>query len=138
MATETQARELLEGWAAGWSSGDVERAVELFVDDCVYEDVPLGVVNRGKDELRAFGAGFLAAVPDFAVRLMHVVSAGDKAGVEWVMRGTQTGDLPDMPASHRTFEVRGASMFELRGDRLATCRDYWDMATFLRQLGFIS
>ena len=47
--------DIVERWAEAWSSGDIANVTALFVDDCVYEDVPAGVVNHGKDELTAFG-----------------------------------------------------------------------------------
>jgi hypothetical protein len=34
-------------------------------------------------------------------------------------------------------EVRGASVFEFAGGRIQRCSDYWDMATFLKQLGLM-
>jgi steroid delta-isomerase-like uncharacterized protein len=136
--TETSASHLIEEWAAGWTTHDVERVAASFTDDCIYEDVAMGVVNHGKDELRAFGSGFLAAVPDFDVKLHAHFVCGGWAAAEWEMSGTHTGDLPNMPASGRSFTVRGSSVFELAGDRLHRCSDYWDVAAWLRQLGFIS
>ena len=29
------------------------------------------------------------------------------------------------------------SAFDLRGDKIVRCSDYWDLETFKRQLGFI-
>jgi hypothetical protein len=58
-------------------------------------------------------------------------------GGEWIMRGTHKGDLPGMPATGRRVEVRGASIFEFAGNRIRRCSDYWDMATFLKQLGLM-
>ena len=52
---------IVERWAAAWSSGDVNRVVDLFVEDCIYEDVTLGVVNHGKDEVKTFGEAFFFA-----------------------------------------------------------------------------
>jgi steroid delta-isomerase-like uncharacterized protein len=107
-------------------------------EDCIYEDVALGVVNRGKDELVAFGNGFIAGVPDLSVEVTSRFATEDKAAAEWKMTGTHTGDLPGMPASGKRFSLRGASTFELRGNRVLRCSDYWDLATFQKQLGFTS
>jgi steroid delta-isomerase-like uncharacterized protein len=62
---------------------------------------------------------------------------GTGGGAEWVMRGTHKGDLPGMPATRRRIEVRGASIFEFAGERIRRCSDYWDMVTFLKQLGLM-
>jgi hypothetical protein len=40
-----------------------------------------------------------------------------------------------MPATGRRVDVRGASIFEFSGERIRRCSDYWDLATFLGQLG---
>ena len=68
MAT-TQTNRLLEDLVVAWSVHDVEKIASLCTDDCVYEDVTMGVVNRGKAELKAFANSILAALPDFT---MHV------------------------------------------------------------------
>jgi uncharacterized protein (TIGR02246 family) len=52
---------MLEAWATAWSSHDTEKVLSLFADDCVYEDVTFGAINRGKEELRAFADGVLQA-----------------------------------------------------------------------------
>jgi steroid delta-isomerase-like uncharacterized protein len=127
-----------EAWAAAWSSGDPDRLLVLFTEDCVYEDVTLGAVNRGSEELRAFASGFMGGVPDFKVELTSSFGTGDRLSAEWRMTGTHTGDLPNMPATGRKFDLRGASVFELEGDKGNACRDYWDMATLLKQLGLMS
>jgi hypothetical protein len=41
-----------------------------------------------------------------------------------------------MPATGRQFTLRGASVFAFRDGGMSHCADYWDMTTFMRQLGF--
>lgn len=129
---------LVKEWAAAWSAQDIDRVAALFTDDCVYEDATLAAVNHGKEELMAFGSGIMAVSPDFRVELDSYFAADEWAGAEWTMSGTQKGDLPGMPASGKTFSVRGASVFQVRGDKFCRCTDYWDMATFMKQLGFMT
>jgi hypothetical protein len=42
-----------------------------------------------------------------------------------------------MPATGKSIEVRGASIFEFTGNPIRRCTDYWDMVTLLKQLGLI-
>ncbi len=93
MATSAVER-VLDDWATAWSSRDPEKVRSLFTDDCVYEDVTFGAVNRGKKELRAFAEGVFAGVPDFKVELTARFIAGTRGGMEWVMSGTHKGDSP--------------------------------------------
>lgn len=127
--------DMLEEWAVAWSSHDMGRVTALFTDDCVYEDVTLGAVNHGKAELKQFGNGFFAAMPDLKFVLHSRCTGRSYAAIEWTMTGTQTGDLLGLPATGKSCTVRGASMLELRDGLLSRCSDYWDMATFLKQLG---
>jgi len=129
--------DIVERWAEAWSSGDIANVTDLFVDDCTYEDVPAGVVNHGKDELTAFGQAFFTAAPGLEIELVSRTVSGDRAAAEWWFRGVQKGEVLGIPATGRQFAFRGMSAFELRGDRISRCTDYWDVETFKRQLGVI-
>jgi steroid delta-isomerase-like uncharacterized protein len=137
MAT-TGAERVLDDWAAAWSSPErVEQLLSLFPDDCIYEDVTFGVVNRGKAELRAFAEGVFAAVPDFTVELTSRFATSDRGGIEWVLTGTHRGDFPGLPATGRRFSVRGATVDELRDGKIQRLSDYWDSGTFMKQVGLL-
>lgn len=128
----------LDEWAAGWSTQEIERVISLCTDQCLYEDVPLGVVNHGKEELRAFGQQVFNAFPDFKIELTTRVAAANWAMLEWTMSGTHQADLPGMPATGKPFSVRGATALQLVDGRISRNSDYWDMATLLGQLGLMS
>jgi steroid delta-isomerase-like uncharacterized protein len=136
-ATVADQTSVIKQWAADWSAHDVGRLLTLFTEDVVYEDVTMGVRNRGAAEFRAFAEGFLAGFPDVTFELRSSFSDGVNGGAEWIMRGTHTGDVPGMPATGKRVEVRGASIFDFAGNRIQRCSDYWDMATFLKQLGLM-
>ena len=130
--------DLLDEWGAAWSSHDMERVAALFTDDCTYEDVTLGVVTHGKEELKQFGDGIFAAMPDIVFPLDSKVVGQDRAALEWTMTGTQTGPFGDLPATGKKCAVRGSSVLEVRDGRFSRCSDYWDMTTLLKQLGHVS
>ena len=137
MAT-TDLEKLIEDWALAWSSPNTpEKLVSLFTDDCVYEDLPLGVVAHGKTELEQFYHLTRSGFPDFKIELTSHFVAGNRAGAEWVMTGTHKGDLPGLPATNKQVSIRGASAFELQNNKVKRCSDYFDMAAALRQLGFL-
>jgi len=108
--------QLLNEWAAAWSSHDPDRVLALFTDDCVYEDVPFGVVIHGKEELRAFATAAFDAVPDLTFQLTNRFAAGSLAAMEWAMSGTHKGDFPGLPATGKGFSaLRGATVIEAHG-----------------------
>jgi steroid delta-isomerase-like uncharacterized protein len=129
---------ILDDWATAWSSHETEKVLALFTDNCVYEDVTFDVVNHGREKLRAFADGTFAAVPDFKVELKARFVAGNWAAMEWVMSGTHKGDFPGLPATHKRFSsVQGATIVELQEGKIQRCSDYWDAATFMRQVGLL-
>jgi steroid delta-isomerase-like uncharacterized protein len=63
---------------------------------------------------------------------------GRWAVVEWVMSGTHTGDLPGIPATGKRFSsVRGSTILELEAGKIRRKSDYWDAATFMKQVGLL-
>ena len=124
-----------------WSSAennDPERVLALFADDCVFEDVTFGVVARGKEELRSFVNRAFAAVPDFRYGLTSRFATSQWAAIEWVMSGTHRGDFPGIPATGKRFSsVRGSSILELDAGKIRRESDYWDAATFMKQVGLL-
>jgi steroid delta-isomerase-like uncharacterized protein len=128
---------VLEEWAAAWSSHDTEGLLALFTDDCVYEDVTFGVVTHGKQELRVFADGAFAAAPDTRFELTCRFVEASRGAMEWVMSGTHRGAFPGLPGTGMRFSVRGATLLELRSGRIRRNSDYWDAATFMRQVGLL-
>jgi steroid delta-isomerase-like uncharacterized protein len=131
----TDVEKMLDDYNTAWSSYDVEKIALFFTDDCVYEDVAMGVVNRGKHELKAFLAGTFATFPDFKIEPNSILSDGERVATEWVMTGTQKGGLPGIPATGKSFSVRGVSIVELRAGKIRRKSDYWNQAALLQQLG---
>ena len=141
MATPNVER-LLDDWARAWSSNDAhdpEAVLALFADDCVFEDNTFGHVARGKDELRGFVRNAFAAVPDFEYDVTGRHATRRWAVVEWVMSGTHKGDLPGIPATGKRFSsVCGCTVLELEAGKIRCESDYWDAATFMKEVGLLS
>ena len=139
--SNSELNRLLDDWALAWSPGDggnPERILALFTDNCVFEDVTFGVVTRGKQELRSFANGAFAAVPDFKYTLRSRFVASRWAAIEWVMSGTHNGDFPGIPATGKHFSsVRGSTILELETGKIRRESDYWDAASFMKQVGLL-
>jgi steroid delta-isomerase-like uncharacterized protein len=128
--------QILDAWAAGWSAvTDPEKLVAISADDIVYEDVAIGSVSHGIAAFRALLAEAAGAIPDFKVQLFDGFATGDWAAAEYEISGTQTGDLPYLPASGKSFRIRAASVFVLAGGKIARESRYYDAARFLTALG---
>ena len=135
---DTEALErVLDQWAVAWSSGEIEKLLPLFTDNVDYEDVTLGAVNHGADALRDFTGAVFGAFVDMKIELKsHLVAADGKQGaIEWVWRGHQTKDFPGLPATNKPFEVRGATVVEFANGKISRNSDYWDLTTYMKQVG---
>jgi steroid delta-isomerase-like uncharacterized protein len=129
--------ELLDEWTAAWSSKHIPRLLQLFTEDVYYEDVPLGVVSRGRPALAGFATTIFDGFSElkFERKSRFVSTDGRMGAVEWVFRGRQIKDLPGLPATDKPFEIRGLTIVEFRGGRIGRNSDYWDLLTYRRQIG---
>ena len=133
----TNPEKLFQDCMRAWNSHDVEKILSYYTDDVVYEDMAVARVMHGKSELRAFITEFVSGFPDFKIDPKSHFASGQWAGCEWVMSGTFNGALQSLGVqpTGKSFSVRGASIGELRGDKLRRNTDYYDGATLLRQIG---
>ena len=134
----TDVDRLFDQWAAAWASHDTNRVVALFTDDCMFEDVTFEAIVHGKEQLRGFANAAFAAIPDIAFELKGRIAAEPGAAIEWVMSGTHKGDFPGLPATGKRFSVRGTTILELKGGKISRESDYWDAATFMKQVGLLT
>ena len=133
------APDLLQEWAAGWSNlADPAPLLALVTADVVYEDVAAGDVVEGSAAFKQLLTEAGAAIPDFTISLASGLVDGDLAAAEYVISGTQAGDLPYLAATGKRFSLRAASVFTLAGGRIQRESRYYNMLSFLTQLGALS
>ena len=128
------------GWWTSFTplgpSTNWRRSTRFSLDDAAYEDVAADQLHRGKEEIKQLLRAAYAWAPDFRLTMKSLIVADDCAATEWVSEGIQTGPIgDDLPASGNSFCVRGASILTFRDGKIASVTDYYDMATFLTQLG---
>src|SRR5919197_668880 len=130
-----QIRRLVHELYAAWSLHEPERIDAIFPEDAAYEDVAGAQLVRGKEAIKELLRAAYAWAPDFRVAMKSLIVAGDTAAPEWVSEGLQTSHIGELPASGNSFRLRRASILTFRDGKIAKVTDYYDMATFLRQLG---
>jgi steroid delta-isomerase-like uncharacterized protein len=122
-----------QAFCDAWASHDPEQIVALFTEDAFYEDVPFGLTANGSAELRVFARDFFAAVPDLTIACTATTTKDGHGSVEWTFSGTDVGIFK----TGKPFAVRAASVFETRRGKIARIADYYDAATWMRQVGLI-
>ncbi len=125
--------ELIKDQYAAWNAHDPDKIVTFYTNDVVYEDVTFGIKANGHAELRKMAADFFASVPDLKLDIVKSTESDKGGSVEWVFSGTDTG----LYKTGKKFSVRGVSVYELRGGKFASNRDYYDSASIMRQVGLL-
>ena len=119
-----------------WNSHDADAIVALYAEGATYHTPRLDQPLKGK-ALADFIKSVLTAYPDLR---FEVISRGDAGGglvaTQWVLRGTNTGTLPDgSPATGRTVTLPGATFTQVEGDKIRSEQTYFDRQNLLEQLG---
>jgi steroid delta-isomerase-like uncharacterized protein len=106
-----------------------------------YEIIPTGDVYDGPQEVAEYYRSTRTTFPDQRnenVVLYHG-DADDAIIVEFDLLGTMLGALRGIPPTGRSFRVRMTAyfLFEEGGDGIVVERVYFDLFTFLQQLGLL-
>ena len=125
--------DLVQKQFAAWNTHDADKVASFYTDDVVYEDVAFGLKAHGHAEMRKLAADFFAGVPDLKLEVVSNTSMGNRGSVEWVFGGTDVG----LYKTGKKFSVRGASVYQLRGGKFSSNRDYYDSASIMRQVGIL-
>lgn len=132
----TTDRSFFDGYLDAWNAHDAAAVARCMADDAIYEDVALGRVLRGPSEIAAFVEEATRASSNFRFEEVSLFTAGRDYANEWIMTGTNDREVHGIPATGRSFRVRGASVgkFDASG-RIVENRDYYNLAEMFAQLG---
>lgn len=135
-ATPTSVPPIVERWVEAWNAHNGEQMAALFTDDGVYEDLAFEFVMEGQRGIATWVSITIAGVPDARAELVYAFRAGDRAAAHWIFSGTHTGVWgPALPPTGQPFSLPVASLFELEGDLIRRVSDYYNLTSFLRQVG---
>lgn len=116
--------ELIRSFCAAWSTGGLDEIIEYFTDDAVYHNIPVDPA-KGKEAIRATIEGFMGGVEKVEFKVSNLASKGPVVMTERV-------DVFHIPG--RTIELPVMGTFEVKGDKVAAWRDYFDLNQFMSQL----
>ena len=136
----TDTKKMVEEFIKVVNSHDANKIISHFSDDGILENVPLGIANRGKQEITAYTKTMLTDYPDIKFELKSVFGAGDWAVIEWVMTGTFTNNTMSknvVSATGKTFSVRGTSIYQVQNGKFTRESNYYDNVSFLQQVGLM-
>lgn len=132
---------LVERLIGAISARDARAFGACYAADAVLVEPLYPVPHAGRDEIERGEQALFDAFTDVRPELRLVLVDGRSRAVELVMRATNTGpieltDGASLPATGRPIELPMVLLIELNEDGLiASERDYFDTADFMRQLG---
>ncbi len=115
---DQDALSVVERFGEALNAGDIDAAMALMTDDCLFENTspfPDGEVFRGQDAVRAFWTD-LAKTPGMRFDTEEAVVAGDRVTTRWRYRWTN----PDGTEGH----IRGIDLFKIRDGKVAEKLSY--------------
>jgi steroid delta-isomerase-like uncharacterized protein len=113
---------------------DVDAIDELVSPSFVDHD-PAPDQGPGAAGLKDFWRTFLAASSDLAVDVDHIVADTDSVAIAYRASGTQDGDFLGVPATGKSFDVRGLQMGRFEDGKLVERWGSSDQLGILQQIG---
>ena len=122
-----------------WSSRDANTIAGMYKEDGVRHQIALPEARLvGRAAIAEAAGGLISCVPDEVVEIRKVSEGSNgTVTVEWVFKGTHTGDAPGWPAKNEAVNLVGVSVCDMDGDLIAEERVYWDTATLLAGAGVL-
>jgi limonene-1,2-epoxide hydrolase len=97
---------------------------DYFTDDAVYHNIPMDPV-KGRETIMKVLGGMGTSMKSAGWDVIHQVADGNVVMNERVDR---------FKVGEKDVAVRVVGVFEVRGDKIAAWRDYFDLAEFQKQM----
>jgi len=116
--TQAQMKQLQDEHVAAETRKDLAAAVAGYLEDCYYQNVPLGFRIQGRERVAAYYQRTWEALPDGEVT-MEGEAFGDNVAVHWgTFRSTFRGKLLGAGASARRLEFPVISVLTFRDGKI--------------------
>jgi steroid delta-isomerase-like uncharacterized protein len=96
-----------------------------------------GRKSVGLQEDLGYAKGWHQAFPDLALTVTQTVAERNRVAVYWTARGTNSGEGNGLPATGRTIDATGITIFRFADGVIAEEWGVMDEYTMLRQLGLM-
>jgi len=114
-------RDIAKQYFDGWNAHDADAIASAFADDGTYCDPTTGELSGA-----AIGANaqrLWSAFPNLSFELVSLTDAGvGRVVIEWIMRGTNTGEFHGQPATGLPISLPGVDVIEIAADGIRTIK----------------
>ncbi len=121
-----EAEKIVNDFCKAFESKNLEAIMGFFTEDAVYHNIPMKPVS-GKAAIRATIQSFMPKSDKDTItfKILHTSATGNVVFNERV-------DAFDTNGKHVELPVAG--VFEISGGKIAKWRDYFDLASFTKQM----
>lgn len=116
------------------TQGHISALHDDYAENAVVEDSMYPVPIVGRAAIIARKSLGLAAASDAHITVIKRIAIGNQVTVEWVATGIHTGDLPGLPATGRSFTLRGVTVVIRENGKIVREALYYDATDLYRQL----
>jgi hypothetical protein len=117
-----------------WNARDASQLASLFDAGGTYED-PVSRIAIAPFDLETVVWSIESVLPDFRFEIVTTTIAGDRAAVEWVLRGANTKSVkPGIEPTGKQLALRGTEILE-GAPAFTRVRRYFDQKSLYEQIG---
>jgi steroid delta-isomerase-like uncharacterized protein len=136
--TAVEHKQVIERYIKAFNEQDLDVLPEVVTED-VHVQGLIGTDGdiHGIDEYREWWREALSGLPDAHLDLTDYLESRDRVATRWIFTGTHEHEMFDIPATNRSFEVRGLSIFRMEQGKIAEKLYQQDDLLMLQQLGIL-
>jgi len=113
-------------------------AADSFLTADVVDHSPSpGHTGNGPEEIKNEFKDLFTMYPDLHVTSKTIVSKGDMILAYINMKGTNSGDMPNMPATNRSFDIDGVDVLKVKDGKAVERWGFFDNMKMMQQLGIL-
>ena len=139
--TEQDLIQAARGVVDKFNTSDWEGYEAALASDSVYDEVGTSRRVNGTGEIIRCLQEWKEAMPDVTGEVTSATATGDTVVLEVTWTGTHTGPLQSpggvIPATGKQQTTRASWLMKFDGGKLEESRHYFDMLSFMQQLGVL-
>ncbi|MEV8373442.1 nuclear transport factor 2 family protein [Kribbella sp. NPDC056861] len=124
----SHSKSIVGQWESAWTKNQPAKMAALFTRDAVYTDLAFGAEWHGQAEIGNWVTKTHAVIKNTKVTVHSSFSSGNQIAIEWTFSGV-------MPGATKPFAVPATTIIKLRGEKIVSNSDYYNLAALLKQSG---
>lgn len=139
-ANDTKVEKVLDAYMQAWAEHNITKIDTFYADDVIWYDMGTDSTTKGKKQVtKAITDAFLGYVPDmYWSKSGDVFVSANTICYEWVYGGAFDGMWGDTKVNNKKFSIKGFSTTTInKNGKIIAQKDYYDMYSFMKQLGLL-